>query len=103
MPFGSESTDICRVRRKPLILETLFIGSPGDLYGKLEYFQLNRVVAAMWSLNLVLSALWLRFCPFGPVEWAWRSLTYLRPAEMRRPLSETQSNSLFRQTDPQNV
>jgi uncharacterized membrane protein YeiB len=103
MPFGSESTDICQVCSKPLILQTLFIWRPWDLYGKLEYYQLNWVVAAMWSLNLVFSALWLRFYAFGPVEWAWRSLTYLRPAALRRPLSETQSNSLFRQTDLQNV
>jgi uncharacterized protein len=100
---GVGQTALTNYLATSLLMQTLFIWGPWDLYGKLEYYQLNWVVAAMWSLNLVLSALWLRFYAFGPVEWAWRSLTYLRPAELRRPQSETQSNSLFRQTDPQNV
>jgi uncharacterized protein len=67
-----------------VLCQTLFVWGPWDLYGKLEYYQLNYVVAAIWALNLTLSALWLRFFSFGPVEWVWRSLTYLRVAPMRR-------------------
>ncbi len=32
----------------------------------------------------VLSRLWLRHFVYGPVEWLWRTATWLRPAAMRR-------------------
>lgn len=39
------------------------------------------VVIAAQSL---LSRLWLRYFVYGPVEWLWRSVTWLRPAALRR-------------------
>ena len=36
------------------------------------------IVFAVCALQLVLSPLWLRHFRFGPLEWAWRSLTYGR-------------------------
>lgn len=97
---GVGQTALTNYLATSLLMQFLFVWGPWGLYGKLEYYQLNWIVAAMWSLNLVLSSLWLRYYACGPVEWAWRSLTYLRPAKLRRPFS---SGSLFRQTDPQNV
>ena len=40
---------------------------------------------AIFCGQVVVSAWWLRFCRFGPLEWAWRSLTYLKPQPIRRP------------------
>lgn len=54
-------------------------------YGQLERHQLYYVVFAIWAFQLVFSPLWLRFFKFGPVEWLWRSLTYMKPQPMRRP------------------
>jgi uncharacterized protein len=45
-------------------------------FGRLDRAQLLYVVAAVWLIELSLSPLWLRYFRFGPVEWAWRSLTY---------------------------
>ena len=42
----------------------------------LEYCQPLYAVAAMWAVNLIASALWLRAFAFGRLEWVWRSLTY---------------------------
>ena len=53
-------------------------------YGQLERHQLYYVVFAIWAFQLVFSPLWLRYFKFGPVEWVWRSLTYLKPQPMRR-------------------
>jgi uncharacterized protein len=53
-------------------------------YGALSRYQLYYVVAAIWAVQLVLSPLWLRHFRFGPVEWLWRSLTYLERQPMRR-------------------
>ncbi len=50
-------------------------------------------VSPLWSLILVLiiysfqvigSRMWIRSFRYGPFEWLWRSLTYMRPQPMRR-------------------
>jgi uncharacterized protein len=42
------------------------------------------IVFAVYLLQLLLSVLWLRVFRFGPMEWLWRSLTYLRPQPLLR-------------------
>jgi uncharacterized protein len=54
-------------------------------YGQLERHQLYYVVFAIWIFQLVFSPLWLKYFRFGPVEWLWRSLTYVKWQPMRRP------------------
>jgi uncharacterized protein len=54
-------------------------------YGQLERYQLYYVVLAIWIAQLIISPLWLRRFRFGPVEWLWRSLTYMKRQPMRRP------------------
>jgi uncharacterized protein len=66
-----------------LLCQFLFVWGPWKLYGRLQYYQLNYVVLAIWALNLTISPLWLRHFEFGPCEWIWRSLTYLKPQAMR--------------------
>lgn len=53
-------------------------------YNQLERHQLYYVVFAIWAFQLVFSPLWLRFFRFGPVEWIWRWLTYLRRPPLLR-------------------
>jgi uncharacterized protein len=65
-----------------LLCQFLFKWGPWKLYGALEYYQQIDVVAGMWVLNFIFSLLWLRFFSLGPLEWAWRSLTYWK----RQPL-----------------
>jgi uncharacterized protein len=67
-----------------LLCRIVFTWGPWALYGKLEYYQLHYVVFAIWGVNLLLSALWLRAFQFGPMEWVWRSLTYLKLQPMRK-------------------
>jgi uncharacterized protein len=62
----------------------------GIFYGHgLGYFeQLPRAwqvpfVLALYALQVALSHWWLARFRFGPAEWLWRSLTYLRPQPMR--------------------
>ncbi len=45
-------------------------------HGRLQRHQVYYVVAAIWLVEIVWSPLWLRYFRFGPLEWAWRSLTY---------------------------
>ena len=66
-----------------VICQFIFVWGPWKLYGHLEYYQLNYVTAGIWALNLIFSPLWLRVFAFGPMEWVWRSLTYLEAQPMR--------------------
>ena len=66
-----------------ILCQFLFLWGPWKLYGKLEYYQYNYVVLVVWMINLVGSTLWLRAFRFGPMEWVWRSLTYLKFQPMR--------------------
>jgi uncharacterized protein len=59
-----------------------FIGL--GFYGELQRYQLYYVVLVIWVAQLIVSPLWLRHFRFGPVEWLWRSLTYLKRQPMRR-------------------
>jgi uncharacterized protein len=69
-----------------VICRFIFLWGPWKLYGKLEYYQLTYVVFFVWAINLIVSPIWLRTFQFGPVEWLWRSLTYvkLQPMLKRR-------------------
>lgn len=66
------------------ICTTLFYGYGFGLYGQLQLYELTYVVLAVWALQLILSPVWLRYFRFGPMEWLWRSLTYVRVQPMLR-------------------
>lgn len=66
-----------------LICTTIFYGYGFGLFARLERYQLYIVVAAVWLVLLVASPLWLARFRFGPLEWAWRSLSYLHLQPMR--------------------
>lgn len=71
-----------------LLCQYLFAWGPWKLYGSIAYHQQLYVVAAVWLVNLVASALWLRAFAYGPLEWAWRSLVYWKRQPMlRSPLA----------------
>ncbi|MBB5063551.1 DUF418 domain-containing protein [Granulicella mallensis] len=69
-----------------VICQFIFLWGPWKLFGKLEYYQAEYVLLFVWAVNLIASPLWLRIFQFGPVEWLWRSLTYvkLQPMLKRR-------------------
>lgn len=68
-----------------IIMSTIFLGM--GWYGKLQRYEIYYVVAGVWVFQIIFSHLWLRYFLFGPFEWLWRSLTYMRkqPFVKRRP------------------
>jgi uncharacterized protein len=60
-----------------------FTGYGFGYFGMLQRYQLYYVVAVIWLFQLILSPIWLRHFRFGPLEWAWRSLTYWQRQPMR--------------------
>jgi uncharacterized protein len=53
-------------------------------FGQTTRIERMGLVLAIYLLLIGFSALWLRHFRFGPMEWLWRTLTYLRPQPMRR-------------------
>ena len=72
-----------------LICSAIFFGWGFGQFGVLRRSQLVPIVLAIWAFQIAFSALWLRRFRFGPLEWAWRSLTYGR----RQPMSALNSSS----------
>lgn len=67
-----------------LICTLLFTGVGFGLYGRLERHELYYVVAAIWIVQLLWSPWWLARFRYGPLEWAWRCLTYRERQPFRR-------------------
>jgi uncharacterized protein len=59
-----------------LLCTGLFYGHGLGWFGHLSRSQLWGVVGAVWVVQIVASVLWLRRFRFGPLEYAWRRLTY---------------------------
>lgn len=70
-----------------LICTTIFYGHGFGLFGRVERTGQIAIVAAIWVLQLIVSQIWLRYFMFGPLEWLWRSLTYLKWEPFRRTAS----------------
>ena len=67
-----------------IICMFIFKGFGFGLFGKLERYELYYVVLGIWSFQLIISPIWLSYFRFGPAEWLWRSLTYLKIQPMRK-------------------
>jgi uncharacterized protein len=61
-----------------IICTTFFLGYGFGMFGKLQRYELYYVVVSIWVIQLIYSPIWLRYFKYGPAEWAWRSLTYLK-------------------------
>ncbi len=67
-----------------LVATTIFYGHGLGLFGSVERTGQVAIVAGIWAVQLIVSPLWVRHYQFGPLEWAWRSLTYREKQPMRR-------------------
>lgn len=67
-----------------LLCTTFFYGYGFGYFARIGYPGLFLVMLVVWGVNIAFSLVWLRFFRFGPAEWLWRSLTYLRRQPMLR-------------------
>jgi uncharacterized protein len=66
-----------------LICTTIFYGHGFGLFGRVGRFRQLVFVLGVWAIQIAFSNWWLRRFRFGPLEWFWRSLTYLRLQPIR--------------------
>jgi uncharacterized protein len=67
-----------------LICITIFMGFGFGMFGKLQRYELYFIVIGIWIFQLIASPIWLKYFRFGPLEWAWRSLTYWKKQPFRK-------------------
>lgn len=67
-----------------LICSWIFYGHGLGLFGRVERWQQLVLVLCIWMVEIIFSILWLRRFQYGPLEWLWRSLTYLRFQPLKR-------------------
>ncbi len=56
----------------------IFTGAGFGLFGTFQRFELLYIVFAIWIFQLILSSIWLKYYQYGPLEWIWRNLSYLK-------------------------
>lgn len=62
----------------------VFTGVGFGLFGKLQRHELLYVVFSICIFQLILSPIWLKYYHFGPLEWLWRYLSYLKKPIFKR-------------------
>ena len=67
-----------------VICTTFFFGIGFSLFGQVERIYQLGVVVGVWLVQLLWSRPWLNGYRFGPLEWMWRSLTYMKSQPMKR-------------------
>lgn len=68
-----------------LICTLIFNGYGLGLYGRVGPAPGLLLTVVIYLLQIPLSVWWMGRFQFGPAEWLWRSLTYLKPQPMRAP------------------
>ncbi len=71
-----------------IITSIFFLGM--GWFGKLQRYEIYEVVFAIWTFQIILSHIWLRYFLFGPFEWLWRTLTYKKVQPFIRKEQELQ-------------
>ncbi len=56
----------------------IFTGAGFGLFGTLQRYELLYIVFAIWVFQLIVCPIWLRYYQYGPLEWVWRSLSYVK-------------------------
>lgn len=81
-----------------IITSLIFYGF--GLFAKLQRYEIYYVVAAIWLFQIITSHLWLRYFKFGPFEWVWRSLTYLKKQPMKRWVTTADTEEISEEVTP---
>lgn len=67
-----------------VICTIIFYGHGFGLYEKVERWEQILIVFVIWTVQLIISPIWLKKYNFGPLEWLWRSLTYWKFQPMKK-------------------
>ena len=71
-----------------VIFGWIFYGYGLGLFGRLDVVTALAIGVCVYVAQVMISAQWLRYYRFGPIEWLWRSLMYgtAQPLRIRRAI-----------------
>lgn len=81
-----------------IITSIIFYGF--GLFATLQRYEIYYIVTAIWLFQIVTSHIWLRYFRFGPFEWIWRSLTYLKKQPMKRWVTKAETEEVSEEGMP---
>jgi uncharacterized protein len=73
-----------------LIATFIFYGYGLAYFGRAGWATGILLTAAIYIVQVVVSNWWAQRFRFGPAEWLWRSLTYMKPQPFRREVRKVQ-------------
>lgn len=68
-----------------ILFSLVFAGFGFGQQARLGSAPVFAIAALIYAIELPFSVWWLKHFQFGPLEWLWRTLTYMRLQPMRRP------------------
>lgn len=67
-----------------IICTLIFYGYGLGLFGQVGKAPGLLLVVVIYTAQVLISAWWMQRFQFGPAEWLWRTLTYMKPQPMRK-------------------
>lgn len=61
-----------------LLCTLVFYGQGFALFARVERKYQIIIVILVWFVQIIVTHIWLKYYKFGPMEWLWRSLAYLK-------------------------
>ncbi|XMO87911.1 DUF418 domain-containing protein [Algibacter sp. AS12] len=66
-----------------VLMVVIFYNFGFSLFGKIGLIPTFSIALVIVTIQIILSNIWLKHYRFGPLEWAWRSLTYKKRIKIR--------------------
>jgi len=66
----------------------IFYGWGLGYYGSVGALSATLLALMIFTAQIVISTIWLKYFAYGPMEWIWRQLTYKRRLNILRPQAE---------------
>jgi uncharacterized protein len=73
----------------------IFYGYGFGQFGRMGALAATLIALVIFLFQILMSALWLKYFRYGPMEWIWRQLTYRQRLNLRRELQQTAVRSLL--------
>jgi uncharacterized protein len=72
-----------------IVCVLIFYGYGFGQFGRVGARTATLIALGIFLVQIFLSALWLKYFNYGPMEWIWRQLTYRRRLKIRSARQET--------------
>lgn len=76
-----------------VVYTTIYFGYGLGMYGRLGAAHILPIAAVIFAVEIALCNWWIKRFRFGPLEWLWRTLTYMKVQPMRRTEEQVPSVS----------